>query len=930
MHYRWRHVLPSVLCSIAVIELCTMSVGHAESIQTNRSPKKCLDVTNGSVTNGTKIQVWDCVNENTNQQWSLTSSGQIQLAGTGKCIDVVDGATANGTKLQIWDCVSGNTSQIWDSSNGRLVWRNHNKCIDLTDGKSTNGNQPQIWDCVSNNTDQQWSLVSSASGSSTSVAAGAQFIQSVQVPGKCIDLTNGSTSNGTKLQSWDCASGNTNQSWLVADGAIKLGSKCIDVVDGSTQNGTQLQIWDCVAGNTSQQWQYAGGRLVWANHNKCIDLTDGSHSNGTSLQIWDCVNGNTSQQWTLSTTVAASNGSSSSGSSSSTWSGTTAASGYIESSKNPGKCVDLTDGGKTNGLKVQIWDCTKDNTNQQWTLDANGQIRIGSKCLDVVDGATKNGTQVQLWDCVSGNTSQRWSYQNNRITWNNKCLDITDNNKANGTKLQIWDCANDNTAQQWNVTASPTFSASSGSSSGSSNTTPSTSSPSIGSGSSSSVSAWVTTPDLQKALTSSTPTLGTLSGAAASVTINPSKTYQSIVGAGGSLTDSSTYVLNTLSASAKTDVLNHLFNTSSGIGVSFLRQPMAGTDFSSVGDYSYDDNPSGNWDEQLSNFSIAQDLKATVPILKESLGINPDIVVVALPWSAPAWMKTNASMDGRPAGNGEPSLKTEAYDVFARYFVKFIKAYADNGIPIHAVSPQNEPLNLDAAYPAMGLTAAEETTFIRENLGPALKSANLSTVVWGYDHNWDDIGYPQTIMADVTAASYTEGAAFHCYAGDISAMTTFHNNYPDKSIYISECSGGGWQSNALSDTIDLIINGTRNWARVISLWNLVLDSNSGPANKGCSNCRGFVTVDTSSGKVSYNIDYYAMGHMSKFVQSGAVRIDSSSSGSINAVAFKNPDGSFALIGHNTSQSDISLQVNGSTQNFNLTVPAGAAVTFTWK
>lgn len=163
------------------------------------------------------------------------------------------------------------------------------------------------------------------------------------------------------------------------------------------------------------------------------------------------------------TTPSTGSDSSNSGSSGSS----TTASGYIEATQAAGKCVDLTDGGKTNGTKIQIWDCVKGNTNQQWTINSSGQVRIGSKCLDVTDGVNKNGTKVQLWDCVDNNTSQRWAYTGGKLIWNgnNKCLDLTDGSQTNGNKLQIWDCTSGNTNQNWTVTSSPTTSSSSNNSS---------------------------------------------------------------------------------------------------------------------------------------------------------------------------------------------------------------------------------------------------------------------------------------------------------------------------------------------------------------------------------------------------------------------------------------------------------------------------------
>jgi glucosylceramidase len=404
--------------------------------------------------------------------------------------------------------------------------------------------------------------------------------------------------------------------------------------------------------------------------------------------------------------------------------------------------------------------------------------------------------------------------------------------------------------------------------------------------------------------------------------------YQTIVGFGGSITDSSSYVMTKyLSAAALKQVLVQLFDPAQGIGLSFLRQPMGATDFSSVGDFSYDD---GNADPTLANFNVAQDLKATIPVLKQVLATSPAVFIMGTPWSPPAWMKDNGSMDGTGGGGQSAGLVTSDYAALAQYFVKFVQAYAQQGIPVGAVTPQNEPLYGSGSYPGMSLDAPSELSLIAQNMGPAFASAGVSAKIWAYDHNWDQEGYPAQIMADATAAGFTEGAAFHCYAGDSSAMTTFHQAFPQKSIYMTECSGGDWQGDAFANTIDTIIDSTANWARAVALWNVALDENNGPQNKGCPTCRGIVTVNSQSAAVSYNADYYGLGHFSKFVRPGAARISSTAStGSLSQVAFQNTDARVALVAHNTGNSTAAVKVGSGPAAMTVSVPANAAVTLTW-
>ena len=440
--------------------------------------------------------------------------------------------------------------------------------------------------------------------------------------------------------------------------------------------------------------------------------------------------------------------------------------------------------------------------------------------------------------------------------------------------------------------------------------------------------AVLTTDDLSQALASTPLTVGDQGTADATVTVDPTTTYQSIVGFGASITDSSSYVMTQyLDAAALQGLLSKLFDPAAGIGLSFLRQPMGASDFSSVGNFSYDD---GNADPSLTSFNITQDLKATIPVLKQVLAIEPGLFILGTPWSPPAWMKLNNSMDGTGNGSSNSGLAGSDYAPLGEYFVKYVQAYAQQGITVAAVTPQNEPLNGAAAYPGMDLTEPYELQLIAQDMGPAFQTAGIKTEIWAYDHNWDVESYPADIMADPTAGPFTEGGAFHCYAGDPSAMTTFHQAYPQKSVYMTECSGGTWQGDPFANTIDLAIDSTANWARAISLWNMALDENMGPQNNGCNDCRGVVTIDSQSGDVTYNVDYYALGHFSKFVLPGAVRIAStSSSGSLNQVAFANTDGRLAVIAHNTGTSSMTVRVGSGASALNVTVPANAAVTVAW-
>lgn len=416
------------------------------------------------------------------------------------------------------------------------------------------------------------------------------------------------------------------------------------------------------------------------------------------------------------------------------------------------------------------------------------------------------------------------------------------------------------------------------------------------------------------------------------ITVNDKRAYQQMDGFGASLTDSAAWLVNNkLTAAQQSSLWQSLFSASAGIGISFLRQPMGATDFSASGNYSYDDMPLGQVDPSLVNFSIAHDTSYIIPLLQNAIAVNPNIKVVAVPWSPPAWMKTSSTMNG---GN----MKTAYFSSFAQYFVKFVQAYQQQGVPIYAVLPQNEPLNSTSNYPSEYLAATDEAAFIGKNLGPALSSAGLGNVkIVAYDHNWDNPSYPETVLADSSASHFTAGSAFHCYSGDVSAQSTVEAAYPNAGIWFTECSGtvgSSFSGDLVWNAENLLIGATRNWARSISLWNLALDQNSGPKNAGCSNCRGVVTIDTrtSPATVSNNVEYYVLGHVAKFVVPGAFRIDSNSfgHGNLEDVAFKNPDGSIVLLVLNSAGNASGFTVNWNGQTYNYSLPAGALATFEWK
>ena len=364
-----------------------------------------------------------------------------------------------------------------------------------------------------------------------------------------------------------------------------------------------------------------------------------------------------------------------------------------------------------------------------------------------------------------------------------------------------------------------------------------------------------------------------------------------------------------------------------GIGLSFARVTMGASDFS-MKHYSYDDMPSGQTDPTLARFSIDPDRADKLPAIKRALAINPGLTIMASPWSGPGWMKTSGSLI-------QGSLKPEFYGAYADYFVKFIQAYAAEGVPIHAITIQNEPHFEPADYPGMRVDPASRARAIGDYFGPRFASAHLTTLIWDWDHNWDEPNSPTTVLADAAARQYVQGVAWHCYAGDVSAQTVVHNAYPDKDTYFSECSGGRWSPN-FADNLKyfvgtLIIGTARNWSRSVALWNLALDENDGPHLGGCGNCRGVVTVIATTGTYLRNVEYFSLAHASKFVRPGAVRIESTSGvQGLTSVAFRNgDDASKVVIVLNSGAQATKFSLRWSGKSFRYTLPAGSVVTFSW-
>lgn len=440
------------------------------------------------------------------------------------------------------------------------------------------------------------------------------------------------------------------------------------------------------------------------------------------------------------------------------------------------------------------------------------------------------------------------------------------------------------------------------------------------------VQVWLTTPD-EAHLLSRRPDVGFGDDAApVTVTVDDRRQFQRMEGFGASFTESAAVLVHDrLPAGKRDEVMRRLFDADTGIGLSLLRQPMGASDFA-LDDYTYDDVPGG--DPTLAAFSVARDDRAVVPLLVQALHLNPGLRVIGTPWSAPAWMKSSESLVG---GTLDPA----AFEPYARYFLRFVQDYAARGIPVSAVTVQNEPHFSPTSYPGMLLPAAREAEFVGRHLGPTFAAAGIDTRILAFDGNWDGASHALEVLADPVARPFLAGTAFHCYAGDPARQDEVHDTHPDKAIYLTECSGGAWSpdfaANLRWGVHTLIIGSVRHWASAVMTWNMALDQDAGPTNGGCQDCRGVVTVDTLTGRITYNVEYYVLGHASRFVVPGAVRVASTGSGTndIEHVAFRNPDGSQVLIVLNAGRKPHTFAVRWSHASFRYRLPAGAVATFRW-
>ncbi|MFY0581444.1 glycoside hydrolase family 30 beta sandwich domain-containing protein [Cystobacter fuscus] len=421
-------------------------------------------------------------------------------------------------------------------------------------------------------------------------------------------------------------------------------------------------------------------------------------------------------------------------------------------------------------------------------------------------------------------------------------------------------------------------------------------------------------PQANIALTSPTTTSAT------TLAVDPSVQYQTMLGIGTSLEESTVFNLSRMSQAKRTEVLKKLLDPATGAGMNLLRITFGTSDFTSRQFYTYDDRPAGQTDPNLTYFSIQKDIDYNiVSTIKQALAVNPNLKIFASPWSPPAWMKDNGSLIGG-------KLLSQYIPALATYYRKAIQAYQAQGIPIYALTVQNEPLYQAPDYPSASVDSSQARQLIVA-LKNELNANGLSTRIWAFDHNFDSaFSYVSPILNDAAGNAATDGVAFHDYAGDPSSMTQVRNAWPAKNIMMTERSVWG------TSGADRMAQYFRNWAAGYNGWVTMLDSNIQP-EKWTGTPGPTLLIQSASSYDNYWAlpEVYLIGQYSKYVKAGAKRISSSygSASTVTNVSFLNPDNTIVSVVINQTASSQRFKLASEGWELLATLPAKTVGTYVW-
>ena len=403
--------------------------------------------------------------------------------------------------------------------------------------------------------------------------------------------------------------------------------------------------------------------------------------------------------------------------------------------------------------------------------------------------------------------------------------------------------------------------------------------------------------------------------------LNPSAKFQKILGFGGAFTDAACYTFNRLTPAEREKLFHELFHPSE-MGLSVGRIGVGASDYSTKL-YSYDE---GEPDPDLARFSIEHDREYILPMLRQARQMNPDLFLFSSPWSPPGWMKFNNTMLGG-------SMRRHYLPVYARYYLRFLQEYSAGGVPVQALTSQNEvDTDQDGRMPACIWPQEYEIEFVRDHLGPLLESSGMPTQIWVLDHNYNLWGRAVCTLADPKLRKYANTVAWHGYYGSADMMSKVHDAYPEAEMHWTEGGPDYTDPGYLTDwckwagTFSSVLT---NWCRSITAWNLALDEHGRP-NIGPFPCGGVVTIDSQSRNITRSGQYWAFAHYSRTIRRGAQRFQSQTTAAdIKHVAVENPDGQKVLIVTNPGPSRV-LELRVANKAASVALKTDSVTTLAWR
>lgn len=405
------------------------------------------------------------------------------------------------------------------------------------------------------------------------------------------------------------------------------------------------------------------------------------------------------------------------------------------------------------------------------------------------------------------------------------------------------------------------------------------------------------------------------------IALDPATKFQELLGFGAAFTDAACYTFNRLSASERAPLFHELFHPSE-MALNVCRTCIGASDYSTEV-FSYDE---GEPDPEMKRFSIAHDQAYVLPILREARKANPDLFLFSSPWSPPGWMKAGGSMLGG-------SMRQRFFAPYAQYFLKFLQAYAAEGVPVQAVTVQNEvDTDQDGRMPACSWPQEYEIGFVKNHLGPVLQQNGLSTKIWILDHNYNLWGRAVAELDDPDLRKFCNAIAFHGYVGTPDMMTKAHQVHPDAQMYWTE---GGPDYTASDYATDWANWGQtftqvlRNWCQSITGWNLALDEKGRP-DIGPFTCGGMVTIHSQTKEITRSGQYWAFTHFSRNIRRGAKRFDSSGKlTGVDHVGFENPDGRKVLVVTNSGTAR-TVTLRQGNKSADISLPPDSLSTLSWR